>query len=81
MQLEPEATLPPPLAAASPASAPPSAMPLPPVVRAPALPLVVLWVMPLCSSPVLISYIYDATPNPDGRLLAAASVFFSHQGH
>jgi hypothetical protein len=37
--------------------------------------------MPLGSSPASTGYIYDATPDPDGGLLAAASVIFSHQGH
>jgi hypothetical protein len=53
----------------------------PPVERTPALPPVVLRVMPLCGSPAPIGYIYDATPDPDGGLLAAALAFFSHQGH
>ncbi len=42
---------------------------------------VVLRVLPLHGSPAPIGYIYDATPDADGGLLAAASVFFSFQGH
>ena len=42
---------------------------------------VVLRVLPLHSSPAPIGYIYDATPDADRGLLAAASAFFSHQGH
>jgi hypothetical protein len=42
---------------------------------------VVLWVLPLCGSLAPVGYIYDATPDADGGLLAAASVFFSHHGH
>ena len=42
---------------------------------------VVLRVLPLRGSPAPIGYVYDATPDADGGLLAAASVFFSHQGH
>jgi hypothetical protein len=53
----------------------------PPVERTLALPPVVLCVMPLRGSPAPIGYIYNATPDPDGGLLAAASAFFSHQGH
>ena len=41
----------------------------------------VLRVLPLRGSPAPIGYIYDATPDADGGLLAAASAFFSHQGH
>jgi len=41
----------------------------------------VLQVLPLCGSSAPIGYIYDATPFPDGGLLAAALAFFSHQGH
>jgi hypothetical protein len=37
--------------------------------------------MPLCGSSAPIRYIYDATPDPNGGLLTAASTFFSHQGH
>jgi hypothetical protein len=76
LQLELEAALLPPPAAASPAAAPPLAAPPPPAVQALALPPVVLWEMPLCGSPTPIGYIYDATPNPDGGLLAAASALF-----
>jgi len=42
---------------------------------------VVLQVLPLRGSPTPIGYIYDASPEADGGLLAAASAFFSHQGH
>ena len=44
---------------------------------------VVLRIMPLLGSPAPIGYIYDPTPacDGDGGLLAAASAFFSHQGH
>ena len=42
---------------------------------------VVLRVLPLRGSPAPIGYIYDATPDADEGLLAAASAFFSHQGH
>ncbi len=41
----------------------------------------VLQALPLRGSPALIGYIYDATPDADGGLLAAALVFFSHHGH
>jgi hypothetical protein len=37
--------------------------------------------MPLLGSPAPVGYIYDATPSPDGRLLAAASAFFTHHSH
>jgi hypothetical protein len=37
--------------------------------------------LPLRGSPAPIGYIYDATPDADGGLLAAALAFFSHQGH
>lgn len=53
----------------------------PPVPRKLALPPMVLRVLPLCGSSAPIGYIYDATPLPDGGLLAAALAFFSHQGH
>jgi hypothetical protein len=53
----------------------------PPVKRTPALPPVVLRVMPLRGSPAPIGYIYDATPDPNGGLLTAALAFISHQGH
>jgi hypothetical protein len=76
LQLEPETGLLPPPDAALPPAAPP-----PPTVRVPALPPMVLRVMPLRGSPTPIRYIYDATPDPNGGLLAAASTFFSHQGH
>ena len=43
---------------------------------------VVLRVLPLRGSPAPVGFIYDETPDPvDGGLLAAASAFFSHQGH
>ena len=44
---------------------------------------VVLRIMPLLGSQAPIGYIYDPTParDGDGGLLAAASAFFSHQGH
>jgi hypothetical protein len=80
-QLEPEAGLLPYLAAASPGTSLTLALPLPPAVRASALPPVVLQVMPLRGSPAPIGYIYNATLDADGGLLAAALAFFSHQGH
>ncbi len=45
------------------------------------LPPVVLRVLPLRGSPAPIRYIYDATPDAEGGLLAAALAFFSHHGH
>jgi hypothetical protein len=71
------------------ANAPPlvPAVPPPPVggrgntSLPPPLPPMVLRVLPLRGSSAPVGYIYDATPNPDGGLLAAASAFFSHQGH
>jgi hypothetical protein len=44
---------------------------------------VVLRIMPLPGSLAPIGYIYDpdSTRNGDGGLLAAASAFFTHQGH
>ncbi len=42
---------------------------------------VVLRVLPLRGSPAPVGYIYDATPDADGGLLAAALAFFSHRGH
>jgi hypothetical protein len=42
---------------------------------------VVLRVLPLRGSPAPVGYIYDAAPDAEGGLLAAALVFFSHQGH
>jgi hypothetical protein len=77
----------PPLAPPAP---PPSAWggatpsPPPPLVAgagAATLPPVVLQVLPLCGSPAPIGYIYDATLDADGGLLAAASAFFSHHGN
>jgi hypothetical protein len=47
----------------------------------PFTPLVVLRVLPLRGFPAPVGYIYDATPDADGGLLAAASAFFFHQGH
>ncbi len=41
----------------------------------------VFWVLPLCGSPAPIGYIYNATPDADGGLLAAALAFSSHHGH
>ncbi len=76
LKLELEAGLLPPPAAVLPLAAPPS-----PAVRALALPPVVFWVMPLHGSPAPIGYIYDATPDPNGGLLVAASAFFFYQGH
>jgi hypothetical protein len=58
--------------------------PAPPLVAGtvgPALSPVVLRVLPLHGSPAPIGYIYDATPDADGGLLAVASAFFSFQGH
>jgi hypothetical protein len=37
--------------------------------------------MPLLGSPAPVGYIYDPTPSPDGRQLAASSAFFIHHGH
>ena len=42
---------------------------------------VILWVLPLRGSPAPVGSIYDATPDAEGGLLAAALAFFSHQGH
>ncbi len=47
----------------------------------PPLSPMVLRVLPLWGSSASIGFIYDATPDPDGGLLAAALAFFSHQGH
>ena len=61
-----------------------AAVPPPPIVGGGtfSLPPVVLRVLPLRGSPAPVGFIYDETPNPvDGGLLAAASAFFSHQGH
>jgi hypothetical protein len=58
--------------------------PPPPLVAgagAATLPPVVLQVLPLRGSPAPVGYIYNATPDADRGLLAAALVFFSHQGH
>jgi hypothetical protein len=44
-------------------------------------PPVVLWVLPLRGFPAPVGYIYDATPDAEGGLLAAALAFFSHHGH
>jgi hypothetical protein len=41
----------------------------------------VLRVLPLRGSPAPVGYIYDATTDADGGLLAAALAFFSHHGH
>jgi hypothetical protein len=41
----------------------------------------VLKVLPLWGSSPFISYIYDATPDPEEDLPAAALAFFSHQGN
>ena len=42
----------------------------------------VLRVLPLRGSSAPVGFIYDATPDPIyGGLLAAASAFFTHQGH
>jgi hypothetical protein len=71
------------------ADAPPSvsAVPPPPVgghwntSLPPPLSPMVLQVLPLWGSSAPVGFIYDATPDPDGGLLAAALAFFSHQGH
>ena len=66
----------------SPSAAP--GVPPPPVMGdgTISLPPVVLRVMPLRGSSAPVGFLYDATPDPvDGGLLAAASAFFSHQGH
>jgi hypothetical protein len=47
----------------------------------PPLSPMVLRVLPLQGSSAPIGFIYDATPDPDGGLLATALAFFSHQGH
>ena len=63
---------------------PGASSPAPPMATetvVPALSPVVLRVLPLRGSPAPIGYIYDATPDADGGLLAAASAFFSFQGH
>jgi hypothetical protein len=71
------------------ADAPPSApaVPPPPVgghgntsLPTPLSPMV-LRVLSLWGSSAPVGFIYDATPDPDGGLLAAASAFFSHQVH
>jgi hypothetical protein len=57
----------------------------PPIPSGPAafsLPPVVLRVLPLQRSSAPVGFIYNASPDPvDGGLVAAASAFFSHQGH
>ena len=57
----------------------------PPIPSGPAvfsLPPIVLRVLPLQQSSAPVGFIYDASPDPvDGGLVAAASAFFSHQGH
>ena len=57
----------------------------PPIPSGPAafsLPPVILRVLPLQRSSAPVGFIYDASPDPvDGGLVAAASAFFSHQGH
>ena len=61
-----------------------SGVPPPPVVGGAQffLPPVILRVLPLPGSPAPVGFIYDAAPDPvDGGLVAAASAFFSHQGH
>jgi hypothetical protein len=61
-----------------------SGVPPPPAVGGGtfSLPPVILRVLPLRGSSAPVGFIYDATPDPvDGGLLAAASAFFSHQGH
>ena len=42
---------------------------------------VVLQNLPLRGSPAPVRFIYDAAPDAEGGLLAAALAFFSHQGH
>jgi hypothetical protein len=71
------------------ANAPPlvPAVPPPPVgghgnhSLPPPLSPMVLRVLPLWGSSAPVNFIYDATPDLDGGLLAAALAFFSHQGH
>jgi hypothetical protein len=84
--MDPDGQVPP----LAPPAPPPSAWggaapsPSPPLVAgagAANLPPVVLQVLPLRGSPAPIGYIYDATPDADGCLLAAALAFFSHHGH
>jgi hypothetical protein len=60
-----------------------TSLPAPPVLdtRASPLPPLVLRVLPLWGSSAPVGYIYDATPDPEEGLLAAAPAFFSHQGH
>jgi hypothetical protein len=81
VQFELEAGLLPPSATASPAAAPPLAAPPPPAVRAPALPPVVLRMMPLRGSPAPIGYIYNATPDADGAFWQWGWRFSPIQGH
>ncbi len=58
-------------------------LPAPPALGTGASPLppMVLQVLPLQGSSASIGYIYDATPDPEGGLLAAALAFFSHRSH
>jgi hypothetical protein len=60
-----------------------TSLPAPPALDTGASPLpsMVLRVLPLWGSSPPVGYIYDATPDPDQGLLAAALTFFSHQGH
>ncbi len=37
--------------------------------------------LPLRGSPAPVGYIFDATPDAEGGLLATGLAFFSHQGH
>jgi hypothetical protein len=84
--MDPDKQVPPLAPPAPPSSARGGAAPSPPPplaagAGAATLPPVVLQVLPLCGSPAPIGYIYNATPDADGGLLAAALAFFTHQGH
>jgi hypothetical protein len=50
-------------------------------MHVPAISLVLLTVLPLWGYSAPFGYIYNASPDPAGGLLAAALAFFSHQGH
>ena len=59
-----------------------SSSPIPSGPAAFSLPPVVLRVLPLRGSSAPVGFIYNASPDPvNGGLVAAASAFFSHQGH
>jgi hypothetical protein len=77
----PPSALPAPPPSARGGAAPSSPPPLAAGAGAATPPPVVLQVLPLRGSPPPIGYIYNATPDADGGLLATASAFFSHHGH